>query len=349
MSMNNRVAIIGAGMAGLSCATALNNAGVQVKVFEKSRGVSGRLSTRQNDEWQCDHGAQYFTARDARFYAEVQRWINHGVAQIWQPSLKVFDGKTFVSKETDASNTRYVGYPQNNAPAKFLAKSLDVVTETTVIGIHKRAGKWLINTMEHGVYADDFDDVVLAIPAPQAAILLKNTASHLLSVCDAVVMRPCFALMLRYEQRIPCQFDGLFIQSGILSWAARDSAKPGRKEAFDRAIEVWVLHAGAEWSAIHVNEDKETIAQAMHAEFNRLMKLDAPVTSSAYALTPPISHSLHRWLYADSEQYLSNIFEYDIVERIGVCGDWVNGGKVQGAWLSGLELANKLMSENQPL
>ena len=84
MINRNKVAVIGAGIAGLSCSTTLKNAGFQVTIFEKSRGVSGRLSTRVTENWQCDHGAQYFTARDPLFYTEVERWKSANVAQIWQ-------------------------------------------------------------------------------------------------------------------------------------------------------------------------------------------------------------------------------------------------------------------------
>ncbi|MDP8568368.1 FAD-dependent oxidoreductase [Methylophilus aquaticus] len=55
------VAVIGAGMAGLACSQTLQQAGFLVTVFEKSRGPSGRVSTRAGEGWQCDHGAQYFT------------------------------------------------------------------------------------------------------------------------------------------------------------------------------------------------------------------------------------------------------------------------------------------------
>ena len=67
MNQTHNIAIIGAGISGLACATALNTAGYRVTTFEKSRGVSGRLGTRVTDNWQCDHGAQYFTASNTEF------------------------------------------------------------------------------------------------------------------------------------------------------------------------------------------------------------------------------------------------------------------------------------------
>ncbi|MEF8717273.1 MAG: NAD(P)-binding protein [Candidatus Accumulibacter necessarius] len=46
---------------------ALQRAGLEVSLFDKSRGPGGRMSTRRGDDWQCDHGAQYFTARHPAF------------------------------------------------------------------------------------------------------------------------------------------------------------------------------------------------------------------------------------------------------------------------------------------
>lgn len=344
--MDKRVAIIGAGMAGISCAKALQQVGFMVTLFEKSRGVSGRLSTRVTDAWQCDHGAQYFTARDPLFETEVQRWVAQDVARVWQPRLMVFDGTGLVPKMDNANNTRYVGYPSNHTPAKWLAKALNVVTESTVIGIHQQDKQWLVNVMEQGVYPDSFDTVILAIPAPQAAQLLKHTSATLFNLCNAVKMRPCFALMLQFQQLIPCQFDGLFVQTGALSWVARDSAKPGRQANAESTSEVWVLHAAAEWSTTHVEADRDWVAQEMLAAFHHLLKLDTSVQSSAFVLQAPHQFSLHRWLYADTATSITDIYHYDATERIGICGDWINGGKVQGAWLSGLHLAQALISAN---
>jgi renalase len=66
------IAVIGAGMAAITCARTLVQAGHQVTVFEKSRGLGGRMATRSSPFGTFDHGAQYFTVRDARFVPGLQ-------------------------------------------------------------------------------------------------------------------------------------------------------------------------------------------------------------------------------------------------------------------------------------
>ncbi len=72
------IAIIGTGIAGLSAARALKDAGHVVQLFDKSRGSGGRMSSKRSDAGALDMGAQYFTARDRRFVNEVQRWQSNG-------------------------------------------------------------------------------------------------------------------------------------------------------------------------------------------------------------------------------------------------------------------------------
>ncbi len=121
-------AVVGAGIAGLSCARALSAAGVRVTVLDKSRGPAGRMSTRRGEGWACDHGAQYFTARDPRFQAEVAHWLAAGVAARWQPRLTVFgaDGQREAVGRAGAALVRHVGTPRMTTPARHLAEGLDL-------------------------------------------------------------------------------------------------------------------------------------------------------------------------------------------------------------------------------
>jgi phytoene dehydrogenase-like protein len=52
------VAVVGAGLAGLSCAVALHDAGVPVQVYEASDGIGGRVRTDHIDGFTLDRGFQ---------------------------------------------------------------------------------------------------------------------------------------------------------------------------------------------------------------------------------------------------------------------------------------------------
>lgn len=328
-----KIAVIGAGISGLACATHLKNIGFDVTVLKKSRGPSGQLSTRIADYWQCDHGAQYFTASDADFYQEVQRWKNAGVADIWTPRLQETDGHLFFSKIS--STQRYIGVLSNTAPAKFLARSLSLLTDHTVTHLEKNASGWKVSTQERGELSVVFDIMILSMPSHQAAVLLQMPSPSLARIAESIKMRGCWALMCRYKHTLELAFDGLFINQKILSWAARDSTKPGRvnmknhEHIENKPVETWILQANSVWSEAHIDDEADEVANAMIQTFIQL------------GGEKPAEYTIHRWRYAECVSYLDTGFAWDEDNKIGLCGDWLNQGKVQGAWLSGHQLAKK--------
>ncbi len=319
------VAVIGAGIAGLSCATALQQAGVTVQVFDKSRGPAGRMSTRRGDGWQCDHGAQYFTARHPDFRVEVARWEQHGVASLWSPRLQVLgDGKNAATDTitSQGSVDRFVGTPRMTAPARFLAETLPSRYETTVKELQPTENGWRIFSAEHGWLDETFEAVLLAVPAPQATPLMQSVAPDFAALAAGATMRGSWALMLRFDEAVALPFDAAFVNTGPLRWMARDNSKPGRE-----GQETWLLHASAEWSEAHIEDDAEEVSRALLLAFNQL------------GGQAPQAWSAHRWRYADTAMQLDHVCAWDAQRRLGLCGDWLNGGKVEGAWLSGTALA----------
>lgn len=323
------VAVIGSGIAGLSCAAALRTAGVNVVVFDKSRGVAGRMSTRRGDGWQCDHGAQYFTARHPDFRAEVARWQAAGVAAPWQARLAVIGG--LEAHQPDGGLERFVGVPRMPAPARFLAEGLDLRLETAVTKLRREEAGWCIATREAGEISARYAALVLAVPAPQAVPLLQPVAESLAGMAANVLMRGSWALMLRYDAPLDLPFDAAFVNHGPLRWVARDSSKPGRQ-----GVETWLLHATAEWSEAHIEETPEAAAEALLAAF------------AALGGPAPAAWSTHRWRYADSAPALDSRCVWDAESRLGLCGDWLNGGKVEGAWLSGRALGLQVAAALAP-
>lgn len=327
------VAIIGAGLSGLSCAQALLEAGHAVHVFDKSRGPSGRMSTRRAEDalgpWQCDHGAQYFTARDPAFRAEVARWKQAGVAALWEARLASFDGTAWSTLHTPIE--RFVGTPRMTSPAAWLARHVaEHATpqwQTTVQRLDRQTDGWAIASAEHGEHTQRYDAVLLAVPAPQAVPLLAAVAAEGAALSASAHMRGSWAVMLRYSAPVVMPWDGAFVNAGPLRWVARDSSKPGRT-----GQETWLLHASPAWSDAHIEDDAASVTTALLAAF------------AALGGPAPVAATAHRWRYADTEPALTLGCWWDGTLRVGACGDWLNGGKVEGAWLSGRALASRLIA-----
>ncbi|KRD54966.1 NAD/FAD-dependent oxidoreductase [Acidovorax sp. Root275] len=325
------IAVIGAGLAGLSCAQALLQASHIVHVFDKSRGPSGRMSTRRAEDehgaWQCDHGAQYFTARDPAFRAEVARWQRAGVAAVWDARLASFDGSIWTTPHTPLK--RFVGTPRMTSPAAWLVQNLGdralARWQTTIQGLDRTEGGWTITSAEHGPLHQRYDAVMLAVPAPQAVPLLAPVAPAGAAVAASARMRGSWAVMLRYAAPVALPWEGAFINTGPLRWVARDSSKPGRTGA-----ETWLLHATAEWSDAHIEDNAESVTATLLAAF------------AALGGPTPLAATAHRWRYADTGPALTLGSWWNASLRLGLCGDWLNGGKVEGAWLSGRTLAAQM-------
>ena len=217
---------------------------------------------------------------------------------------------------------------------------------------HDRAG-WRLHSREHGVHEDRYDAVVLAIPAPQAAVLLEPLLP-LTARQTAVDMLPCWTVMLRYRTpgiRFAPGYDAAFVNHGPLGWIARDGSKPGRQGS-----EAWVLQATAAWSSTHLEDDEDQVTAALLAAF---AQLGAP---------PPDAVTAHRWRYArageppasqahepsdagqddqDGERSVPAMRREAVwlpAVRVGVCGDWLAGGRVEDAWLSGRALAAQVLT-----
>ena len=327
------IAIIGAGLAGLSCAHALLQAGRTVHVLDKARGPSGRMSTRRAEDehgaWQCDHGAQYFTARDPAFRAEVARWQQAGVAAVWDARLSSFDGSTWTTPHTPLE--RFVGTPRMTSPAARLVQSLGdralAQWQTTVQRLDRTEGGWVITSTEHGRHSQHYGTVLLAVPAPQAVPLLHPVAPTGAAVASSARMRGSWAVMVRCPAPVALAWDGAFINTGPLRWVARDSSKPGRTAP--AGTETWLLHASPEWSDAHIEDSADSVTATLLAAFQALGG-PAPLQVQATA---------HRWRYADTEPALTLGYWWDADAHLGICGDWISGGKVEGAWLSGQSLA----------
>jgi photolyase PhrII len=320
-----RIAVLGAGVSGLAAARTLSDAGHEVLVVDKGRGPGGRTSRRRAEPFAFDHGAQYFTARDPRFRRQVAAWRELGVVERWEGRIVELDAGRITPKED--STERLVAVPGMNALARHLARDLDVRCGARVSELRHGPGGWEL-AVEDGGRLGPFDRLVMTAPPAQAADLLRGV-SPLAARLEGLSMAPCWAAMLGLEARYEVELDGAFCGGGILSWVARDSSKPGRPDA-----EAWVLHATPEWTAGHLELAREEAATALALELERLTGAPLPARLHADA---------HRWMYAQPAPGLELGCLEDAERGLVVAGDALTRGRVEGAWLSGVAAAGRLL------
>lgn len=316
-----RIGIVGAGVSGLACAQGLTRRGHDVVLFDKGRGPGGRMSTRRvqtaRGEAHFDHGAQYFTVREADFSQQVSDWIDDGVVAPWPA----------------AGEGAYVGVPAMNSPVRRLAEGRDVQWSARVTGLARRGAGWRLS-LDGGEVAD-VDLAVIAVPAEQAAALLAAAAPDLASRAAAAISEPCWTVMAAFAQPVPVARDcwragdGEGDQGhGIVGWAARNNAKPGRT-----GPESWVIQATPAWSRDRIDADPDEMRCALLAALSEELGVRLPTR---------IGTACHLWRFARSAQGGSGpVLSSD---RLGLCGDWLIGPRVESAWLSGTRLAEMIGS-----
>ncbi|ESQ76096.1 NAD(P)/FAD-dependent oxidoreductase [Asticcacaulis sp. AC402] len=316
-----RIAVIGAGMAGAACATALQAVGRSVSLFDKGRGPGGRMSARSvtvgEDIVRFDHGAQYFTARNSGFRAQVAAWHARGIVAPWPA----------------AGAGAWVGTPAMNRPVATLCTALDVTFQAHVSGLRRDPSGWRLNG--EGVDSGPYAQVVIAAPAEQAAGLLADIDGvsdqclvdpALFERIQATRSEPCWTVMAVWESPLAFSLD-TYRGAGDIIWAARNSAKPGRS-----GPEAWVIQASPVWSRAHRGADPAEVCADVLRLFAETCRVPVPTPAFVQA---------HSWLYARSGS-LGQACIWDAGLGLGVCGDWLIGPRVEAAWLSGTSLAAEM-------
>lgn len=331
--MIRRVAIVGAGVAGLRLGGLLQARGLSVELFDKARGPAGRISTRRLEWGRFDHGAQYFTARDPRFVAQVEDWLARGVAARWTARFAVLE-QGELRKEVSPP-IRYVGVPGMSAVARDLAQGLSIRTGLRIASLRPCGKQWVV-VADDGFETEAFDWVVSAVPAPQAPPLLEASTKMALQA-GSMTFLACHAAMIRYAAPLEVDFDAAFVRDSPLGWVAREASKPGREPSNG-----WVLHSTPAWSEAHLELPADQVLDALQAAFARALERSLP--------EPPerASGTVHRWLFARPETSLTGPAIWDPALGLGVCGDWVQGDRVEDAFLSAERLAESMLASFAP-
>ena len=302
MSLN--IAIIGAGMAGVSAANALIARGCNVTLFEKSRGFGGRCATKRWAGHTVDHGAQYFTIRDERFGAAVHAASGDALMKLQAPVLDE-RGRALLD------SGRWFHRDGNSRIVRDFASGLDVKTETTIEraeNLLRRAG-------------GEFDHVISTAPFPQTARLFEMDTAF-----DYV---PCLTVLLAYHGEWLGRTQECYAISdhlGPLAWSACENHKPGRIAA---GHTVMVAQMSESFSRKHLERTPDEFAAMARPHVEERWKL--PAGSFATALG-------HRWRYARVARAMQPV---ELPPGLHFTGDALTSSRIEDAWLSGAAIMER--------
>jgi renalase len=334
------IAIIGAGLAGITCGQYLQQQGQNIVFLEKSRGLGGRMATRRLHNTIADHGAKFLTSQGIHTQELITTLMAKGVVTPWQGRADC-----------------YVAPLGMSAIAKNLATGLDIRLNHKVDKINSTDQGWSIFFA-----ATDLDHptpiaakaLILAIPAPQALDLLLPLGSldenpldsSYLTQLAGVEYDACITVMAGYEPEFQQTLDiqnptwqaATFPEDSTLAWVGIDSSKRSQSPQ-----PIVVLHSTPDFAAQHLESvDLNSLGQEL---------LNIASTHLLPELNSPQWFQVHRWRYAQPKTFLYiPCFPAPTTSPLVCCGDWCQdssldvstGSFIENSLASGLAAAQYL-------
>lgn len=324
------VAVIGAGISGLMAAAHLREAGVDVVVYEKAKGVGGRMASRRLGDALFDLGAQYFTARDPAFRAWVEAWTAAGSVRCWATGFRDAEGTLH-----DNGEARFVGADGMTGVPKALAQGLVVHLNRAVASIGWSAeADWLIQ-FEDGGAPSRAGVVLLTTPVPVSTALLVAGGMDLEPEVGSALARveydPCLAALIRLTgpSLVPAP-GGLWLGGEPFAWVGDNTQKGISEVRLGASVTV---HAGPLFSREHWDSDPDATGLRM-VEGVR-----------AWLGSEVAGVRVHRWRHA-----IPSVLHPDLYLGLTVpgplffAGDAFGGPRVESAALSGLAAAEAILA-----
>ena len=220
-----------------------------------------------------------------------------------------------------------------NALGKFLADGLDVRREAKVVKVQHKLGGWEL-TIENQL-AQQAGQVVLTAPLPQSLALLKAGGVDLpiewAGPLAQLSYHPCLALLLTLDGASAVPAEGVALTEGPVRWLA-DNTKKGISPGKVGAVTV---HLSPSFAAEHYAKTEAELAALIVPGIAD--RLGAPVVNVA----------LHRWKFSEPVASYAERCVWLPELGLGLAGDALGGPRVEGAALSGLELAERMVGKEQ--
>ena len=308
------VIIIGSGIAGLSAARYLHDKGQSVLVLDKGRRIGGRCATKRIEGFTFNHGAQFFTTKEAHFTKLAQEAEAEGALTKWS---------------FGHNRPCYIGAPTMRDLPQWLASGLTIEQSVKITSI----------TQDEGLYhlldetGNDYHThrLILTPPAPQTKALLEELSPLLANTANEALYDPCWTVMVGLHS--PCERSKLPLRDRPpIGWASAEDARlPSDPSSIIKPAVT--IQADPDTSRHHLHDTSEDMCQLLISAFEEVtdQKLDIALQAA------------HRWLYARIAKPADESAAFcDHNHHLAIAGDWFGKARLETAFHSGLRAAKAI-------
>jgi renalase len=326
-----RVAVIGAGLSGLTAARHLVSGGCEVVVFEKSRGLGGRLATRRAEGTVIDHGAPALDAPAGSALEDLARGLGGESATVATTLTGVVAGPP----DPDAPlGDHLISWPDGLTQlAKRMAADLEIVRGVRISTL-RACGDGFELGDEQGNGHGFADRVVISAPGPQAADLLERSPADpgRLAAVRRLAYHPAVMAVIGARLSPPPSFAILRPTDGPLAAVSVETSK-GREPIGGVTPLVARFAPGRSVDLLDAASDDEALAEALPA-IEELLGARIDVAWS----------QVKRWRFCVPSVRGSMDEMNPPGSRIVLCGDSVCAPGMAAVHTSGVVAAERVLS-----
>ena len=314
--------ILGSGIAGSTVAKILSKK-YSVHVFDKARGPGGRSSNKRfRNNLSFDHGVQYISPRSKLFTKYIKKLHKIKILKSWD------DNHLDFTLEKKPFSKKYIGTKANNDFVKYNLKNIKQLFASPIEKINFKKYFWEVTLKNKLKY--QFKSLIITCPFPQLKKIAKNYLDkNILKL--KVQMQPNITVMVAIKNQKNLPISSIKFDDDILAWVANENSQ----KRFKSNINLWTLQATLKWSKKTINKYK-TDKSIMDQLITRFIKL------TGFEKNKIIFKKIHGWKYSYNYEKTPYLSVWNKKINLGICGDWLNGPKVENAWLSASDLARKI-------
>ena len=298
-----KIAIIGAGFSGCNLYNNLKEKYENITIFERSRGVGGRLSTKYIEDKFIDHGTSSLIpiTDDLKFFC-----LDLAKNNVLKAKYDEFIPKTGI-----------------NSICKFLINERDLLVNRKIIKAQNSNNKWILEDENHKVY-ENFDLLFITIPAPQILQMQIELQDDFKQKLLHIKYNSVFSLILYSNKNLKLNENKLYENVDV-----SDIINNSKKYLY-KDFSSYVIHSTKEFANCVNDKTKEDISDIFLENFEEEFQDEI----KNFTIIP------HLWKYANAKNSLDIPYFLNKEKNLGICGDYFNHNNLEAAFSSSELLAN---------